>query len=330
MDDLIYVSTDADDWSWLEIPFDIEEPNKTLGTDKNRREIRRCLIAESLYVNAHRDVLNGSVYSIDKLRFDLRIDPEDFDKAVGCWTLPRISPVMRSNVIGNYRELRKLAFDKSSIGVGIGHNGKGKFDARKGFVEYNPNKLSNEGLELIQRLLDHGAKLSVARYDLAVDFPVERSLVRVAKDKRMFESFESFATGSLTEYLGRRNVPGRVKVYDKQAESHLDKPLTRVELTCKGDWDARKVLGKLPCVFGFDSVSFDGLQRMTKMFAMSVQRNIEHGDTLEECLVGCDSRTRKVIREAFTKCNPLKYDIDCIKSAMNDTKLLCKGKRPGI
>ena len=59
---------------------------------------------------------------------------------------------MRSNVIGNYRELRKLAFDKSSIGVGIGHNGKGKFDARKGFVEYNPNKLSNEGLELIQRL----------------------------------------------------------------------------------------------------------------------------------------------------------------------------------
>ena len=323
-----------DDFAWLDLPYasdfanEQEEELEPLGMDSDVQENRRCLIADSLYINAYRDDLNGSYYSLDKLRLNMKVDPEVIDDAVTRWVKPKAIARSHVNKIGGYVELHTCVFERSSVTVGVGHrNGSGSLNLRMGFVEFNPNKVGKEGLELIERLKTRGARFSIARYDLAIDFPIERSLVRLVKDRR---AYETRAKKALTEYLGVRNAVGRVKVYDKQAESHLSEPLTRVELTCDGSWDANSVLGKLPIVVDWASADLDGLQRMTRLFAMSVQRNIECGDTLEDWLVRCDYRSRKAIRDAFKRGKTLNYNLDCINGVLGDALSFCNGKKPGI
>ena len=76
--------------------------------------------------------------------------------------------------------------------------------------------------------------------------PAWGDAVRTLKDGR---NYEAHISGALTEYLGQRNKPGRVKVYDKTAEAGLDDPLTRVELTVDATWSAEKIMEQLPTVF---------------------------------------------------------------------------------
>ena len=101
-------------------------------------------------------------------------------------------------------------------------------------LEFNPNKVSdNEIFEIIHKLLIKCSRKPlnhIARYDLAIDIPVDRSRCFLVKDRRLY--IERKHGVEYTQYLGSKSASvGRVKLYNKTAEAKLDYPLTRLELT---------------------------------------------------------------------------------------------------
>lgn len=101
-------------------------------------------------------------------------------------------------------------------------------------LEFNPNKVSdNEVFKIIHKLLIKHCRKSVshiARFDLAIDIPVDRSRCFLVKDRRLY--IERRHGVEYTQYLGSKSASvGRVKLYNKTAEAKLDYPLTRLELT---------------------------------------------------------------------------------------------------
>ena len=101
-------------------------------------------------------------------------------------------------------------------------------------LEFNPNKVSdNEIFKVMHTLLIQYCRRSVshiARFDLAIDMPVDRARCFLVKDRRLY--IERRHGVEYTQYLGSKSASvGRVKLYNKTAEAKLDYPLTRLELT---------------------------------------------------------------------------------------------------
>ena len=101
-------------------------------------------------------------------------------------------------------------------------------------LEFNPNKVAeNEIFTIIHQLLLQYCRKSlshIARFDLAIDIPVDRSMCFLVKDRRLY--IERRHGVEYTQYLGSKSASvGRVKLYNKTAEAKLDYPLTRLELT---------------------------------------------------------------------------------------------------
>lgn len=292
---------------------------------KPSQDLSRCLIGSSRTVNPIFDQSAMSVYSIDMVRFDVRFNPSQVDaihKLVDTWITKRTF-YYASNKIGGFRNMWKLEYDQSSITVGTCHvTGTGKTDAGRGFIEANPNKVGKKLVALINKLLGMGAKIEPVRYDLAIDYPIERDTVRLLKDNRKYGCIMS---ESFTEYLGQRNKAGFVKVYDKQAESNLDAACTRVELTCSADWTPEQVLKHLPTVFTYASNEFESLKRTTKAYAVAVQAHLANGDALEPWLALCDPKTRTKLRKAFGEQRALEYSLKCITETMKYVEMLANG-----
>lgn len=311
---------DSDDPAWL-----LEE--------KPSECLLRCLIATNTYKNVLGDALHGSFYTLDMVRLKLKAKVEEpfekVSKVVECWTLPRYFNRSMSRRIGSYRTLWALDFEESSVVVGLGFIGRGgKTNEGEGFVEFNPNKVGEQGIELVKRLLGIGVQFELVRYDLAIDYPLKRDSVRLVKDTRKYGcecQYECEVLGSMTEYLGQRNKPGRTKVYDKQAQAKLDCPCTRVELTCDATWDVETILGKLPTVFSYANASFEGLKGITKAFAISVQTHLANGESLEPWLAMCEPRTAREIRKVLSKQQALKYDASCIEGIIKEALSVCDG-----
>lgn len=74
----------------------------------------------------------------------------------------------------------------------------------------------------------------VVRWDFAVDLPGERTGYELVKDGRVYEEIRRSASDR-TQYVGRRNAPGRCKLYNKTMEAGLGVDVTRLELTLAGD-----------------------------------------------------------------------------------------------
>lgn len=81
------------------------------------------------------------------------------------------------------------------------------------------------------------------RIDLAVDVPEAmnpHSLYSRLEKKEAVTSSRTHqkiqSNTGWTVYVGSRTSEKFLRIYDKQAEAGLDKPLTRVELECKGDY----------------------------------------------------------------------------------------------
>lgn len=176
---------------------------------------------------------HGNTFSCDMIRIDF--DMGNNTQAFSDWT---------SNVQGYdayidvdyYHTFKPFAYehlwtfhlgDESSWSVGLSPGNR----RTEGFIEFNPNKCATqEGfLEWYGRFLGYCYTTTLKRYDLAIDIPIDRSSCCLVKDHRKY-AFISDKTK--TEYLGQRNKPGFVKLYDKAAERKLDYPLTRLEVTC--------------------------------------------------------------------------------------------------
>lgn len=123
--------------------------------------------------------------------------------------------------------------DGGSFWVGVGLNTT-KTHYGRVRLDFNPNKVAR--YDCFRKLLgclnssSSPILMGVVRYDLAIDFPVLRENVYLVKDNRVYTEI-SHSLSDRTQYLGTGSKPGRVKLYNKQIESKLGHPLTRLELT---------------------------------------------------------------------------------------------------
>lgn len=298
-----------------------------VGVDTQQEDLTACLIESSRYSNALYDSSDSVFYSLDMVRIKLKIKPNHKDKVsqiFDCLVLTDDVTTYTAHKLGGYRDLWVFGFEESSVSAGLAWiDGKAKTHENVGFIEYNPNKVGKEGNAIVEQLRNHCSSFEVIRYDLAIDYPVARETVRLIKDKRKYSCELSDA---FTEYLGRKNKAGRVKVYDKQAEAGLKEPKTRVELTCDGEWSVEEIIEHLPKVFSYENTDFSNLQRTTKAFAISVQAHLANGDVLEPWLNLLDSRTKAKLRRVFGNQQALSYKAEYIEQIAQQAQSICDGE----
>lgn len=92
-------------------------------------------------------------------------------------------------------------------------------------LELNPNKHGKKPimLDLMELINSCCYDCTLNRYDYAIDVPVPPDHVNVFgsnKEKGLYKG---------TRYFGQRNKNGFCRIYDKQKEQGLEKPLTRIE-----------------------------------------------------------------------------------------------------
>lgn len=195
---------------------------------------------------------SGQTYSCDMVRITLEMRLDCVNELNAYLNNPHRADIKEyppNFTAHKYRYMWTIDYCLSSMTVGLSFNGDSKGEAQKGFLEFNPNKTMNnpqieEDLEyILSRCIDNS--VSIARWDLAIDIPVNRSLLRMKKDRRIYELVEK-SKENFTEYLGARNTPGRVKLYNKDIESELGQDMTRLEITLG---DIEMCLGELKRVF---------------------------------------------------------------------------------
>ena len=117
-------------------------------------------------------------------------------------------------------------------------------------IEFNPAKIadSQQFDDFYKVLIANCKWIDFKKFDVAIDIPVDREKVMIFKDIRMKTSFE-YSASNKTTYLGCRGNHGRVKLYNKQLESNLSEPMTRLEITM--DYENSKFIEfkrVFPCV----------------------------------------------------------------------------------
>lgn len=176
------------------------------------------------------------MYSVDMLRLNLEMRQDEIENI-----LKYFHSVVRMDITEypacfqdfKYRNMFTITYENgSSMTVGLCFNGTAQSENLKGFIEVNPNKcfIKPQCLVDVYYTLSRCIGWEVVRWDLAVDIPTDRMSVVLAKDQRKYELVCKNKEDK-TEYLGQRNNVGRVKVYNKTAESNLEYTLTRCEMT---------------------------------------------------------------------------------------------------
>lgn len=183
---------------------------------------------------------DGKIYSIDNLRIEFEISSEKSSEFSQLFTDPyRVDietwPVNTKE--NRYKNMWTLTYadddhEISSSTVGYVFNSINGSVNRKGFLDVNPNKCgwAEQFWKDFKKIRSCSIAWNVKRIDVAIDVKTKRENVYLCKDNRMYE-MKAYSLSNRTEYLGRRNNPGRVKVYNKQEESKTNAPLTRIEIT---------------------------------------------------------------------------------------------------
>lgn len=290
-------------------------------TGLGKEGLSQILIGSSHVVNSTYDPNQVALYSLDKMRLSLKFAPrylEQIQTLLDTWSVADDMYGGTSQKLAGYRNWWVYRFDETSINVGIGWNSPGgKVEAGKGYIEFNPNKVGAQAEKLIGKLGSCYVRGVSSRYDLAIDVPIPRDELRVIKDQRVYECVVS---DSLTEYLGQRNKPGRVKVYDKQKEAGLSFPLTRIELTCDGSWTTDRVVEQLPLCYAYGNKDFDTLARTTKVIALMGQSIIAAGGVFEPWLKMLNPHTRSKINNALRGEVSVSYSEKCIDEMLGKVK----------
>ena len=201
--------------------------------------------------------------------------------------------------LGTYRELMVIPAGDSSITFTMGRNGSGKKEELcEGMLEFNPTKtFPSPQLRYLYELLEREmcVELELVRWDFATDYPLERESVILLRDQRKYGVQLS---ESLTEYAGRRNAGGFVKVYDKAAERRADGeavigPITRVEVTVE---EPRAELGRWwPRVVWLPEDVDDVDDATLRMLVLAVKAGVN----VEVALAGYAAKTRARYRNAL-------------------------------
>ena len=204
-----------------------------------------------------------------------------------------------------YRDMFNVTLSDCSFVFAIGFNGSSE-DRYKGFIEFNPNKCMGnlQFKEVLDKLFLIALHRQVIRFDLAIDIPVPKYLVRLEKDGRNYQYLKGKESES--EYLGIRNKPGFVKLYDKKAESNLDYDLTRIEITANLDginFPCVKIKGLQQSLIFSDLNSTERvlvqlLDRVDNKKMYLSQLNYRRRKKIEECL---GEETLQLDKNAYCK-----------------------------
>lgn len=293
------------------------------------------LIAEISILNDFSDILNepnrtsfGGYISVDDIYCSLRFNDDEAGlklnelcPTVQCEGRPEYYETNKPNA---WRFMNIFNIGNSSVRLGIGFNDiSGKIITNKGIIQFNPNKVRDcSQLSLLFKKIGRFVKaVELKRYDIAVDIPIPRDCCRMARDQRGYE-YWNHGRG-ITEYLGTRNKAGRVKLYDKTRELQtqqgieIDKVITRLELTCGGDWTAEKILDMFPTVYAWDDREYDEETRAwIKGYGMLAALAIQHGEQIDFALDSLPKSSRqKVMKYLASPC--LNLTIEDIEHAQN-------------
>lgn len=176
-------------------------------------------------------------------------------------------------------------------------------------LEYNPNKCLGRDSPLTW-LLDvlNTASLStpvVRRFDLALDFyGVPRNCVFSAVQDARYKRVDG--TGeSRTQYFGKHQSNGFIKVYNKKVESDLDEECTRVELTLVPDELTPEKLSRLYGIHNALSPSGTANDVAYRCWLSMAANDM---DSANEFLGTIDRRTRRKWIDAMEKdARPLEF-----------------------
>lgn len=193
-----------------------------------------------------------------------------------------------------------------SLGLDLGTSADAK---NKGYLEFNPNKCYDiptftEFWQIFAEYTYCGREL--VRYDLAVDVPLSRHLVKLVRTGK-YKYRLHIEDDGITEYTGSRNKSGFVKVYDKTKESKLDYDLTRVELTLDRD---DIPTDKAPTVWLYDEqTSIQDYSQLSDTQIVLVDL-IRQSDAPNVYLNRLQYRVRKKIEPYFAD-RVLSFDVAC-------------------
>lgn len=271
----------------------------------------------------------GQKFSIDMVRLKL-----SFINGKGEWLSERAQTIDCDSMSawtskirpGGWHELWSFALGDSSVALGIGFMEPScKVNMNRGFIEFNPNKVAGD--ERFWRLLEKVAPCvshaSLKRYDLACDIKRERKDCRLSKDRRVYKAVIS---NGITEYLGIKNTAGYVKVYDKAAEMDLSGALTRIELTCDGEWDADQVVEHWPQVHKWSPDGADDAPPRSRdwlrVFGMLLAEKAERNEEIETYVSMLNWKQKKHARD-FLRADFVTMPCSCAAAAIAEARGWC-------
>lgn len=252
-------------------------------------------------------VANGDIASVDMVRLALTLTPSDYEwlsahvETFQCDTLQEWTAKIRP---GGWHRLDTFDLGNSSLTLGLGlFEPNNRLNTGKAFIEFNPNKVAGDKRfwSIAEKVSAHAAHVDLKRFDLAYDMVVDRRDCRLTKDRRMYQSVIS---NVITEYLGVKNSPGYVKVYDKASEMGLSGELTRIELTCSGEWTPQQLVTHWPQVHAWRCA--EGTQDWVRVVGIMLAEKAERGEDIETLVNMLGKRSRPKVREYLrTPCIPL-------------------------
>lgn len=243
---------------------------------------------------------------------------------------------------GQYRRIWTLTVGEcrgkeATVTVGMGRRNGKRVEDLEGFVEYNPNKVAHcspfHGLHRLTLACCRRAELS--RADLAFDYPVERWRAQAYKDRRNWSYVENsgappspqdrdrytdlVSRSGRTTYLGTRSSPGLVKIYDKEKESGLSRPMTRVEVTVAGADTPTDLARRWPImqILPADLATYNDASTAGLVFRLAA-----HGEEAEAILAGMEPRRARRVRKALlARRPPIEAPVEAMTELLGRAKI---------
>ena len=288
------------------------------------------------YFREIKDKKSGFVYSLDNVVMKYKLYWAQDDGAVD-EIMKELSKVcyvcdsFDSFRFATYKHQRIFHMpDENTFWVGIGFNGSGGVDYSNCSADFNPNKVGqfDSFADIHNKLLEMSKEVEVKRYDLAVDIPVPRENFIGFKDKRNYEEYRRHLSSKAdsTEYWGKRSTPGFVKLYNKQLECGLDKPMTRLEITLSLEDFA---VDKLPNIMYIDNNQMQiGESAPTGTDLVLALACCEHPEFLNYLPRINKAKTKSVLKTMATSlelnteiCNKIRFQAECYtRKATTDQK----------
>lgn len=264
-----FLDTPLGRWSIDSLRVKFTYPYKTYNFESHEAEetINKLLsLIDSVYFFSHSgldvQLLRKSYFSIGSYAYTVKVSGQSSDGSFYSFAV----------LLGRY------CFDNSVKNV-----------APDVILDVNPNKVPYDVLSMFVRLLRASSRsVSLLRFDLALDLPLPRDCVFLHRDaRRGYRLFDE--GGARTEYQGKRDSHGAMKLYDKTKEADLPSAVTRCELTISTD-KSTSIADVFPSLY---SLSPTQLDFSFSSLPFQVQSCILHPDLLPVLKSCCTLNTWK-------------------------------------